>query len=269
MRGFKLAAGAAALTGALAITAAPAVAEQFEASRLPKPLSESEPGKTKGIGIGSSELGGSERNQEFNFGAFRMVCAAKASGKTIAEGAVSWSTSQTFATEVEFGKCLTKTTFNGGFVTGLTTSFNKGEPIKFVYRANGYVSFGVGPAATEAEVGSGSATIVIANKVCTIEWPRQTVPAKVTAPIGATYSNLEVPVETTQLKKFPSGFQKKLIVVNNFKNVAWRYNEGKCVGEGGFEEGASKEAAKNGSYTGSLQEEVSGGNLSFDPLVEV
>ena len=157
---------------------------------------------------------------------------------------------------------MTKATF-GGFVTGLSTSFNKGEPIKFVYHANGYADLGFGPTASEAEVGSGSATIAIANKVCKIEWPRQTVPAKTTSPVGAAYSNTEVPVEATQLKKFPSGFQKKLIIANEFKNMAWRYEEGKCLGEGAFEEGTSKEEGKNASYIGSLQEEVAGGNLSF------
>jgi len=268
MRGFKLAAGAAALTGALAIAAAPAVAAQFTAGRVPTPLSEVEPGKTKGVGVGSSELGGHERSQEFKFGAFRIVCAAKASAKTITEGAVSWSTSQVFATEVEFAKCLTKTTFTG-FVTGLSTSFNKGEPIKFVYHVNGFADLGVGATSAEAEVGSGAAAITIANKVCKIAWPRQTVPAKATTvPSGeyssAKFSTTEAPVATTQLKKFPSGFQQRLLIANEFKGMEWHYEEGKCVGEGGFEEGAEKEGGKSASFKGSLEEEIGGGNLGFE-----
>jgi hypothetical protein len=268
MKGFKLAAGAAALTGAVAVNAAPAVAAQFTASRVPTPLSEAEPGKTKGSGVGSSELGGQERNQEFKFGAFRIVCAAKASAKSIAEGAVSWSTSQIFATEVEFTKCLTKATFNG-FVSGLSTSFNKGEPIKFVYHVNGFAALGAGLAPAEAEVGSGATMITIANKICKIDWPRQTVPAKAaTAPGGeyfaAKFSTTEVPTLATQLKKFPSGFQKRLLIANEFKGMEWHYEEGKCLGEGGFEEGAEKEEGKSASYKGSLEEEIGGGNLGFE-----
>lgn len=268
MRGLKAAAATAALTGALAITAASAVAAQFTASRLPVPLSEVEPGKTKGVGIGSSELGGSERSQEFKFGAFRMVCAAKTAAKSITEGAVSWSFSQVFATEVTFSKCLTKTTFSG-FVTGLSTSFNKGEPIKFVYHANGFAMLGAGAAPSEAEVGSGAATITISNKVCKIEWPRQTVPVKaLTNPTGsfssASFSTVDVPTTEKQLKKFPSGFQQRLVIANEFKGMEWFYEEGKCLGEGAFEEGAEKEEGKSASYKGSFEEELGGGNLGFE-----
>jgi len=47
MRSFKTAAGMLATIGALAACAAPATAHQFTASRLPKPLSEAEPGRPK------------------------------------------------------------------------------------------------------------------------------------------------------------------------------------------------------------------------------
>lgn len=261
-------AGSAVIVGALTVSAAPATANQFTASRLPKPLTEAEPGKTKGVGIGSSELGGEERNQEFKFGAFRIVCAAKTATKTIDEGAVSWSASQIFATEVKFTKCLTKATYIG-FVAGTPTSFKTASPIKFVYNVNGFATLGSGEAPSEVEVGSGSASISIGSKVCKIEWPRQTVPTKAaTAPSGeysaATYSTNEVPVEVTQMKKFPSGFQKKLVIANEFKGMEWRYEEGQCLGEGGFEESASKEEGKSGSYKGSFEEELPGGNLSFE-----
>jgi hypothetical protein len=120
MRRLKTAAGMVATIGALAACAAPAMATtQFTASRLPKPLSEAEPGKTRGRGVGSTELGGEERSQELKFGVFYIVCAAKTSGKTIDEGAVSWATSLTFSTEVKFEKCLTRTDFNG-FLAGTT-----------------------------------------------------------------------------------------------------------------------------------------------------
>ncbi len=274
MRSFKTAAGMVATIGALAACAAPATAHQFTASRLPKPLSEAEPGKTKGHGIGSTELGGTERSQELKFGVFYIVCAAKTSGKTIDEGAVSWATSLTFATEVKFEKCLTRTNFNG-FLAGTKTTFNvnpetkKSEPIKFVYHVNGFVQLGTGETESEVEVGAGTASFSIAGKICKIDWPRQTVPAKaVNKPeepySAASYSSEEVPVEEKELKKFPSGFQTKLLIANDFKNMEWFYEEGQCLGEGGFEEAAKQEAGKTALYKGSFEEELTLGNLGFE-----
>lgn len=274
MRNFKMAAGLVAMIGALAVCAAPALAHEFTASRLPKPLSETEFGKTKGVGIGSTELGGEERSQELKFGVFHIYCAVKTSGKTIDEGAVSWSTSLIFATEVKFEKCLTKTSYEG-FITGTKTSFNvnpetkKSEPVKFVYHVNGFAELGSGEVESEVEVGSGAATFSIGGKVCKIDWPHQTVPAKaVKLPdepySAAVYSDKEVPVETTQLRKFPSGFQQRLVIANEFKGMEWHYEEGKCLGEGGFEEGTKQEEGKTGLYRGSLEEEITGGNLGFE-----
>ncbi|MGH2854833.1 MAG: hypothetical protein ACRDLF_11665 [Solirubrobacteraceae bacterium] len=266
--------GLAATIGAFAGFAAPAMASQFTASRLPKPISEAEPGKTTGIGIGSTELGGEERSQELKFGEFYIVCAAKTSGKTVNEGAVLWSTSQVFATEVKFEKCLTRTNFEG-FIAGTKTSFNvnpetkKSEPVKFVYHVNGFVELGTGETESEVEVGSGTASFSIAGKVCKIEWPRQTVPAKAVqkpeAPYSAAvYSTKEVPVEPKQIKKFPSLFQKRLVIANEFKNMEWHYEEGQCLGEGGFEEGAKQQAGKTGVFKGSFEEQLSAGNLAFE-----
>jgi hypothetical protein len=274
MRRLKIALGLASAACALAAATVPAMASQFTASRLPKPLSETEPGKTKGVGTGSTELGGEERSQELKFGIFHIVCAAKTSAKTVGEGAVSWSTSPIFATEVKFEKCLTQNSF-GGFVTGAKTSFNvnpetkKSEPVKFVYHVNGFVELGAGEVESEVEVGSGTATFSIAGKVCKIAWPRQTVPAKaVQKPAesfsAAVYSNKEVPVEAKELRKFPSLFQKRLVIANEFKGMEWRYEEGQCLGEGGFEEAAKQEEGKTGLYRGTLEEEVQGGNLGFE-----
>jgi len=275
MRHLKMALGLASAMCAFCVAAAPALAHEFTASRLPKPLSEAEPGKTKGVAIGSSNLGGEERSQEFRFGVFHIYCAAKAATKTIDEGAVSWSTSLVFATEVKFEKCLTKTNFEG-FIAGTKTNFNvnpetkKSEPVKFVYHVNGFVELGAGEAESEVEVGSGSASFTIAGKICKIDWPRQTVPAKAAKKpeepySAAVYSDKEVLVEATatNLRKFPSGFQTRLVVANEFKGMEWSYEEGQCIGEGGFEEGAKQTSEKTGVYNGSLEEQVIGGNLSF------
>lgn len=275
MRRLTMALALAATSSAVCLAAAPtAMAHQFTASRLPKTLSTAEPGKTRGRGVGSSELGGEERGQEFKFGPFTVVCAAKASAKTIAEGAVSWSASTIFATEIKFEKCLTKANY-GSLVTGTPTTFNfnpetkTSTPVKFVYHANGYAQTGTGAVAAEAEVAPGSATFAIANKVCKIAWPSQTMPVTaVKFPeeeyFMVSYASTEVPVAATQLKKFPSGFQQRLLIANAFKNFEWRMEEGQCLGEGGFEREAKQQEGKTGVYKGSIEEEVLSGNIGFE-----
>jgi hypothetical protein len=274
MRKISLAVGLAAIACTF-VAATSAVAHNFTASRLPKALSESEPGKTKGVGIESEGLE-TERNQFFRFGNFEILCAAVAHAYTPAEGAVTWSTSQTFATEIKFTKCLTKAHF-GTFVGGLKTAFNvnpetkRVEPVKFVYHVNGFAELGTGETVSEVEVGSGDATFKISGKMCKIVWPRQVVPAGAELhPEGefsaAVYSNSFVPVEATTLnaKRFPSGSQQRLVITNAFKGMKWLYEEGQCTGEGGFEEPAPKEEAKTGIYRGALEEQVIGGNLGFE-----
>jgi hypothetical protein len=272
MKRVNLAVGLASMAAVLCTAAAPAMAHEFTASRLPRQLSEAEPGKTKGVGIGSSTLGGEERSQELKFGAFSIDCAAKTSADAISEGAVSWATSQIFATEVKFTKCLTKANY-GNFVAGTSTKFNfnpetkKTEPVKFVYHVNGFVELGSEEVESEVEVGSGAASFTVGGKVCKISWPAQIVPAKAAVNANgtysaATYSTKEVPVEA-KIKQFPSGFQDKLVIQNEFKDMEWSYEEGQCLGEGGFEKTAPHEEGKSGVYKGALEETLNAGNLSF------
>jgi len=274
MRNFRFAVGLAAIACTFIVTTS-AMASNFTASRLPKPLSESEPGKTKGFGIASENLE-AERNQAFKFGPFEIVCTAVAHAYTIPEGAVSWSTHQTFSTLIKYNKCLTKAHF-GSFVAGLNTAFNvnpetkKQEPLKYVYHVNGFAETGTGETFSEVEVGSGDATFRISGKTCKIVWPAQTVPATaIKKPEGefssAVYSNNFVPVEETptNLKKFPSGFQQRLIIEHNFKAMEWKFEDGQCLGEGGFEEEAKATEGKTATYKGAVEEQVVGGNLGFE-----
>jgi len=269
-----MALGLASLCAFLLTAVVPASAHQFTASRLPTPLSEEKPGNTKGVGI-ESEVEG-ERNQKLVFGPFEIVCKGVASAKTIAEGAVTWSTHSTFSTEVKFTACLTKAHF-GSFVAGLRTSFNinpetkKSEPLKFVYHVNGFAEIGTGETVSEVEVGTGAANLTISGKVCKISWPAQTVPATAEKNPGgefsaAVYSTNLVEVEPTanQLKKFPSGFQERLIIDNKFKGMEWSFEEGQCLGEGGFEEEAKATEGKSAKYTGTFEHQVVGGNLGFE-----
>jgi hypothetical protein len=252
--------------------ASSAMAHSFTASRLPKPLSEAEPGKTHGLGI-EGEITG-EHNQVFRFGAFEIYCGAKGYANTPAEGAVTWATSQTLSTEIKFTKCLTKAHFSS-VVAGLRTAFNvnpetkKSEPLKFVYHVNGFAEFGSGETESEVEVGGGAAAFSIAGKVCKISWPAQTVPVKaIKHPeeefSSAVYSNKFVPTGPHSAKQFPSGEQERLVIANNFKSMKWSYEEGQCLGEGGFEEEAKTTEGKGATYEGTLEEWVQGGNLGFE-----
>lgn len=273
MRRFSIVAALAASALVLCTGAAPAMAHEFFASRLPKPLSEAEPGKIKGIGIGETLLGKETLNQELVFGAFHIFCAAQSAGQTINEGAVSWSTSQTFVTELKFSKCLTEVSA-GLLKGGLSTNFNvnpetkKSEPVKFVYHVNGFAEFGSGETESEVELGSGAASFKIGGKLCKINWPAQTVPAKALVKpeeefSAVSYSNNEVPVEARKIKQFPSLLKNKLVIANDFTTMQWNYEEGQCLGEGGFEEEAPKTEAKNGIYRGQLEEELVAGNIGF------
>ena len=268
MRRFRTTAGA--LVALFAFTATPALAKEFTTSRLPKECSEELPCKTKGIGIGSADEAHPEYTQKFKFGGFTILCKKAATkAKTPAEGAPVWGTSQTFASEVKFSSCGTEAKFgtNTGF---LKTSFNGGLPIKFLWHVNGFAEIGSEETASEIEVGSGTTTFTISGKICKIGWPAQTVPAVAEKkPEGeyssAVYSNNEIPVEESKLKRFPSGFQKRLVIANEFKAMKYTYEEGQCLGEGGFEEEFKGAEAKTGFYKGTFEEWVEGGNLGFNP----
>ena len=256
--------GVAATAFACALFAAPAMAaEEFTASRLPTECSETAPCKQVGRGTGSTEIGGSERPEQLRFGSFEILCAAKTYAKEVHEGAITWETSSILAFEIKFTKCLTVAKFTG-FTGGLRTSFNEGKPMKIAYHINGFAEFGSGETIGEVEVGGAEASFKISGKLCKINWPAQTVPVRAVAHpeeefSAATYSNKEVPVEVS--KKFPGGIQQKLVIANEFKGMQWSYEEGQCVGEGGFEEEAKKTEAKTGQWKGSLEQEVIGGNL--------
>jgi hypothetical protein len=271
-----MAIGLASLCAFLLTVVVPASAHQFRASRLPTPCSESAPCKTKGVGVESEGLE-AERNQKIVMGPFTIFCTAVTHANSVAEGAITWSTHSTLSTELKFNKCLTKVAFGGGFSGGLATAFNinpetkKAEFMKVVYHVNGFAETGTGETVSEVELGSGDASFKISGKICKVVWPRQTIPATAEKKpenefSDVLYSNNLVEVEptTNNLKKFPSGFQERLIITNAFKGMLWKLEEGQCVGEGGFEEAAKAEEGKTGQYKGALELQVPGGNLGFE-----
>jgi hypothetical protein len=252
MRQFRITIVLALAACVCATTAATAMGQKvFRATRMPKPISEVEPGKTAGNNVGQ---------QEFKFGPFHILCE-----KAHSTGIVDKETFKDFAIQIKFGKCLTEAHF-GTFTGGLRTTFNEGKAVGFVYHINGFAEVGNAPEGTEVTISGGEANFKISGKICKINWPSQTVPAKAEKdPEGefsaAVYSNQDFANES--IKKFPSGLQRKLNIANEFKGMAWEYEEGQCVGEGGFEEEASKTEGKTARYTGTLLEEVKGGNLEI------
>jgi len=272
MRPLKMTVGMATVVCACAVMSVPAMAKEFTASRLPHACSIAEPCKTKGRGIGPGpDEQHPEYTQEFKFGFFLLVCKNAATiGKTVDEGAITWSGSQTFSTEVKFSKCKTIAHF-GAFQGAIPTKFNGGLPVKFVYHVNGFVEQGSGETESEIEVGGTATTFKVGAKLCNISWPAQTVPIRAEKKPGGEYSDAVfsnppgVPVPPTQINKFPSLTQQRMDITNAFKGMSWEYTEGQCVGEGGFEEEAPKTEAKTGAYFGTFEEEVSGGNLAFKP----
>jgi len=252
MRQLRIAIVLAVATCICATTAATASAEKvFKATRSPKPVSESETAKT---------AGNNTDTQAFQFGPFKIKCA-----KAHSTGIVNKETFKDFAIQIKFGKCLTEAHF-GLFVGGLRTTFNENKPIGFVYHINGFAEVGEAEEGTEVKISGGEANFKISGKICKINWPSQTVPAKAEKKpeeefSAAVYSNEDTPSE--ELKKFPLGFQRRLVIANEFKGMAYEFEEGQCVGEGGFEEEAAHTEGKTARYTGTLREEIKGANLEI------
>ena len=273
MRRLTIAVGLA-LVCLLATSASALALGEFTASRTPVPCSEEHLCKTGGVSIESQgakeELSGTH-NQRFRFGPFEIYCAAKGHANTIPEGAISWETSQIFATEDVFTTCLTRYKLQG-FTGGISTSFvnaqTKKAPafIKIIYKRNGTAEFGVGETSEEAEIFPGAILIKISGKTCEIEWPSQKVPLsggkEETEYSFAKYSQNEVAVPVS--KYFPTGIQKRLIIHSRFTKMQWTDVSGQCVGEGGFEKEANSTEAKNGVYEGSLEYKIANGNLGFE-----
>lgn len=276
MRRLSAALGVVAVCALISSASAFAFGE-FEASRLPKPCSEEAPCKTKGKSVEypAEKLTGTW-NQKFIFGPFEIKCAATTHANTIEEGAISWSLHPTFSTEVLFTKCLTVAKYGNGFTGGTATAFDKNpetkktEPMKIVFKQNGTTEFGVEEEpgeAGEAEIGSGNASFTIGGKVCKINWPTQKVPFKsveTTEYAYVKYSTEEVAAPEKATKQFPSGKQKRLIIFSHLTKMMWNDESGQCLGEGGFEEEASRTEGTDGKYFGALEEYIQSGNLGFN-----
>jgi hypothetical protein len=263
MRNIRMVGGLAAAVCVLAVGAVPAAAHQFLASKVGKSVGKGfqEIPVEKGV---APEFDPS-RMQEWRLGAFRILCY-KATGA----GEVTETASETFTTGTKYSKCgwyPQKNTLHVG------AGFSK---ITVVYHANGYTeALGNGEGETyefkKATVLETSAYIKIsATKLCKIIIPEQTVPVKaIKDPSGefsaAVFGNAEV--AATNLKTFPSGFQKRLIIANEFKKLKFKYagEETQCTTAPEFEKLAEEGGGgAAGVYKGSLEERLVGGDLSWE-----
>jgi hypothetical protein len=247
MRHMRKALGAVVLVCALALPASSALAGEFNTSRSPNACSVLEPCPTNGKGIGSPDPEHAEFTQEFQFGAFNVLCKyGHPYSKTAAEGAPTWTTSESYTTQVKFSKCLTVAKFNPTFEGGIPTTLNHGKALTFTYLPN---AEGKGGEPGQVLISEGNAKI--GSGICTFHWGGQTVYSKTAEP-AATFE--------TKLGTFQS-----LVIHNSFRGIEWEYEEGQCVGEKGFEEEATKTEGKSATYFGSFVTGIKKASLSYTP----
>ena len=241
MRRFRIMCGLGLAACALAVVAVPASAHQFTASSLTKAF----PLKTKGVGVGT---------QAFKFGKIEVECAVATTKGTIAE-----SPSPLLKVEATYKECEAHVSFIGEKISPKVRFKSK---VEYVYHPNGYAVLGTGGEPETVEVGPGTVELSIAHTGgCKVLLPKQTVPVKAVSKPNEEYSAAAFTPEevaSTKLKPFPSGFQHRLSITNEFKGMEFG------VEEAGLCEEFSNTEGKGGRYDGTLQVEVPSGNLGFE-----
>ncbi len=240
MRRARTMVGLAVVAGALLVLAAPVSAHEFTASAFNKAF----PLKTKGIGTGT---------QTFKLGKVEFECAVAK-----ARGIVSESPTPVLKVSVKYAECESHTKF---YAQQSFPKIHFRNRVEYLYHQNGFAEIGAGGEIESPSIGSSPIEIVIAQTGgCKLLWPAQTVPFKAEIKPDEEYSavlfsNNEITAEN--LKKFPTGFQQKLVVTNELKNMAYEIEPvGLC-------EGWEKTEGKIGLDTGALELETIGGDLGF------
>ncbi|MHB8234409.1 MAG: hypothetical protein ACYDHT_07120 [Solirubrobacteraceae bacterium] len=251
MRHFKIAVGLAAV--ALTVSATPALAHEFKASKA---------GKTHGVAFSE---------QVFKFGPFHITCQ-----KANAKGLVAEGPSKTYAAAIKFGKCLTSAFIGASHKHQIFLGTRWLTPLSVEYHASGFVETGDGELEEEAGkavIAGGSAELKVntakneegERTECHLSWPAQTIPikaAKAKNPeeeewSAASYTNESTPKPVSA--KFPDGLQHTIVISNAFKGIKFEL-EGEPCEEWGKEEGPEGGGA---TYTGSFPQLLVGGNLEF------
>lgn len=241
MRRLRITCGLAATVCALAVTAMPASAHQFTAGAVNRTF----PLKIKGAGVGT---------QVFKFGKIEIECAVETAKGTIAE-----SPSPLLKVEASYKECEAEVSFLGETVP---TAIHFKSKVEYVYHANGYAEVGTEGQPETVEVGPGTVQIGIQHTGgCKVLWPKQTIPVKAEKKPEEEYSAAIFSPElaaSTKLKAYPSGFQQKLVIANEFKGMKF------AIEEEGLCEEFEKTEGKSGRYNGTLQLESPSGNLGYE-----
>ncbi len=232
----------AAVLCVVAVAAVPASAHQFTASAVKSVF----PLTTKGIGVGP---------QSFKFGKVEIECELETTKGTVTE-----SPTQLLKLEASYRECHVPIVVFGQHTT-TTTHFK----VEYLYHANGLVQngneFETGPE-PEVEIGAGGVSMSIAHTGgCKVVWPAQNIPFNAESKQLEEYSSAVFSPEevaATNLKVFPSGFQKKLVIANEFKGMAYSLEEKGLCSE------LEKTEGRNGHYSGKVEVEAHSGNLGFE-----
>jgi len=234
-------AAALALTAcAIAVSAAPALAaKEFYSNPV---------GKTKILGIG---------NQVFNLGPFEIKCEKV---KSVKANHTNESPSNTFFAQLKYTGCGTAAKV-GSEKVSLKTRFM--TPVVMEYHGHGFIEFGSEEMETEGQIhiNGGAVEVKVAALKCIIIIEEQTIPEVAELKPEnefpqAKYHSEGVPVKVSA--KFPTGFQQRLFITNEFNKMKFEYAEGQCE-----EFKRPEEEFKDGTYKGTLEAQVVGGDLEF------
>jgi hypothetical protein len=257
---------ATAVCAAAGIAAGPALAETghfhayFKYGKPTKEASAEHPAKIVGK---SSEV------QAWTFGGatgYHINCTG-----TSTKGTMTEPFTEEITLTVKYSKCKVDYKTFPNINNEYLARFSK-EGISLVYHNNGFVEALGGESGEEIEFTEGhkvkllpvAATWTLPNgklPACVIALPEQTIPTKaIKEPNGtfsaAVYTNVEEPVTSTY---YPDGKKENLEITNEFKNLKFKFTEGKCA-----EETAERQGTK-GTYSGSFVNAVTTGNLAFEP----
>jgi hypothetical protein len=264
MRKTKMLIGLATAVCALAITAVPAMAHQFVASKT---------GVLSGKGfeeIAKVEKGefrefNPEKMQEWKFGQFTILCYSETS-----KGELTETTTDILTLNMKFGTCgwYPKPKIN----LHTSASFAK-EGITVKFHANGWVELLEDGEEVEykGEILPGAAYVKVNGKICKIEILAQTIPVKaIKNPeeefSSVVYSNYSAPLEKAS-KEFPNAEQERILFTNAWKGIKYHYGgeENQCTNPEGFEKQSGEEGgAAGGVYKGQTYTKLNGGNIKYE-----
>jgi len=258
---------ATAVCTAACVAAAPALAESgnFHAYYQYKHAEPSpeKPATVRGRAVTNTEP------QTWTFGGssgYHIVCS-----QTKTKGKMTEPFSETLQLNVMFAKCKVVYKTFPNVLNEYPAKFDK-EGITLEYHNNGFVEALGGESGEEIEYTEGhvvklfpvAATWTLPNKpepACVIAIPEQTIPMKaIREPEGtfsaAVYENVKKPIAS---KYYPLGYKEELKIINEFRNLKFKFTEGKCAEE------TSERQGNKGTYSGSFINEVPTGNLAFEP----